>query len=190
MKIFQVLFLIVVAFASADAMPKGQKRKEMKEKLPEGFIQELQRLSKRRLPRLDTRRKLHLMFEKYDMVSSDRRKLLFWDLINLDNVNLEDILTNLEDLELPEGVTDVIDAITGALGGGDGDGDEGDEDDEGDDEEDDEDDDNDKDGKGGKFADEGGAEAEAVDAPEPKAGKEAKQKKGGKRIRRQLYEDY
>lgn len=71
--------VLVLSFATAGAASSGATSViSGSEEYPEGLKRELKALSQKPLSKEDTRRKLHLMYEKYDMDKSDRRHLLFF----------------------------------------------------------------------------------------------------------------
>jgi len=114
MKIFQFLLVLVFAMLSSTNALRSKQQQERKLKdisheIPEGFIRELKQLSARPMPKLDTRRKLQQLIDKYDVntilskavadnENQNHRNLVFWDMLGIDEetgAGLTDIFTQL-----------------------------------------------------------------------------------------------
>ena len=90
MKLIQRVLVLSAAIAASGATPIER----VPEEYPEGLKRELKALSQRPLSKEDSRRKLRLMYEKYDVDKSDRRHLLFFQTEGLSE-RLIEIATSL-----------------------------------------------------------------------------------------------
>ena len=114
MRNFFVLLLLALLSTSCSAVKGLRKPKTTKENARSGLIREVRALGKKHLSRTELQRNLHSIFSKYQVEDSAHRKLLFFDLLDLD----------FEELDI-EGL---IEILTEVLGGDDEDDDDKDDD--------------------------------------------------------------
>jgi hypothetical protein len=99
MKLFSFFLFLVLSTTcmAVKSRPQGKlARQDPAQKYDERFLGELNNLSQEKLTKYDIRRKLHLLFNKYELNHSQRRNLLFGDGVDLDGLqSLLDILQQI-----------------------------------------------------------------------------------------------